>query len=341
MLKLLRSKRIFSIIIPVYNGEKTIERTLASLVSNKEYIKEVVIIDDCSTDNTSNIIRRFENCGFFDIKYRRNENRIGPGPSRGIGINNASGKWITFVDADDCLTASSLRYVYDNVVDRDELVLLHTQSIYYESGTFNSDNVDFSDTSCGGNFYLRKYLVDNSLFPSDELFMCEDEYFNEKVISYIYYIDGLEESIDHYCYPVYEVHHDIDDGLSFALDNWADYCCKYHLLYKQLLVDDYISINHMYYPLLLDYMNNFIFCYFLLQGLEKDDDIDFNKDDYIKYYSDAILYFEKTFNLDRDFLIQHFYGDEDNVGLLFACSISSVGFAFDSEYNFKDFVNSL
>lgn len=43
--------KIFSIVIPVYNGEKTIQRTLASLISSKDYIKEIIIVDDHSADN--------------------------------------------------------------------------------------------------------------------------------------------------------------------------------------------------------------------------------------------------------------------------------------------------
>ena len=48
------NKHIFSIIVPVYNAEKTLERTLASFISNKEYIQEVILVNDGTTDNTFN-----------------------------------------------------------------------------------------------------------------------------------------------------------------------------------------------------------------------------------------------------------------------------------------------
>ena len=74
----------FSVIVPVYNAEKTIERTLASFISSKDYIQEVILIDDGSTDNTFEKIDYFEH--FFDIVVVENDKNKGPGPSRRAGL---------------------------------------------------------------------------------------------------------------------------------------------------------------------------------------------------------------------------------------------------------------
>ena len=333
---------IFSIIIPVYNGEDTIERTLASLISNKDYIKEVIIVNDKSTDGTLKKIREFQGYGFFPIYVYSNVMRRGPGYSRKVGIEYAKAPWITFVDADDCLTASSLRYVYDHISDNDDLVLVHSKTIYYESGSFVAENVAYSDTSCGGNFYRREYLIENNLYPHDDLFMSEDEYFNEKVMYYISYCDKTDkDNLGRFDYPVYEVHHDIDDGLSFALDNWSDYCCKYHLLYKQYLTDYFIEYDDMKDILYEDYINNFIFCFFLCEGLVLDDDVEFEMEDGEVCFREAIEYFERVFKQPRQKLIYYYYNNQETIDSLLESAFSSVGFEFENHIEFGDFISNL
>ena len=216
-----------TIIVPVYNAENTIERCLASFISNREWIQEVILVNDRTTDNTFSKIDNFKQ--FFNIRVINNEGNKGPGPGRKTGLLAANSTWITFVDADDCLTPSSLRYVMQQLQNFKEIILLHTQTIYYESGNFVKEHVNHSDYSCGGNFYNRAYLIEHSLFPHESLFMAEDEYFNHIITKYIERYDNISQLIKWYDYPVYEVHHDFDVELSFSFHHWNDYLCKYHL----------------------------------------------------------------------------------------------------------------
>lgn len=91
----------YSIIIPVYNSEKHIERCLKSFcnqtIAKTKY--ELIIIDDGSFDDSHNIISKFP---FEDIKYtfKRIENR-GVGFARNLGISLAKGRYLIFVDSDD------------------------------------------------------------------------------------------------------------------------------------------------------------------------------------------------------------------------------------------------
>ena len=162
--------KYMSIVIPVYNAEKTIERALASLISNKDFIKEVILVNDRSTDNTFSKVENFKS--FFDIKVIDNQGNKGPGPARKTGILAAIGEWLMFVDADDCLTANSLYYIDKKIQENSEMVLLHTQTIYYESGSFNPEHIDFAINSCGGNVYKRDYLIKNNIY-SGSLLHCK------------------------------------------------------------------------------------------------------------------------------------------------------------------------
>lgn len=94
-----------SFIIPVYNEEKYIKRCLESIVNNtnvnNEY--EIIVVDDGSIDNTLEIIEEVRE-GHCAIKVF-SQNNAGVSFARETGIKEASGEWIVFVDADDCVTS--------------------------------------------------------------------------------------------------------------------------------------------------------------------------------------------------------------------------------------------
>lgn len=343
-------KKIFSIIIPVYNGKKTIERTLASFISNKNYIKQVIIIDDCSIDGTNKIIEKWKHYNFFNIVYTRNQTRVGPGASRKKGIELSTAEWITFVDADDCIASGCLRYVYDNIKYNKNVVLIHSKSIYYESGKFNVNTIDYSDTSCGGNFYKRKYLVDNNLYPHDLLMLVEDQYFNEKIMYYMEYCDDTNiNQIGRFDYPVYEVYHDIDDGYSYALRNWEDYCIKYRLLYKQCLINDFIEIDseqndeELFISLFVDYIQNFIFCFYLAIGLQYDEDVQYDiyADKNRKLFKYALEFYQEIIGGDLNDFIDYYNNNKIIVDDIINTTYITLGFEYEINYSFIDFVDSL
>lgn len=327
--------KIFSVIIPVYNGEKTIQRTLASLISSKDYIKEVIIVDDHSTDSTVGLEEPFGS--FFNIEVVTSDGFHNPGMARKTGLLRATGEWVTFVDADDCLTPSSLRYVKDNL--EDNIVLLYCQSIYYESGNFKPEDIEHSDGSCGGNFYKKDYLIEHGLFPHETLRMSEDEYFNTKIRKYLEYIEESDLTYGYYDYPVYEVHHDIEDGKSFALSNWADYLVRYHLQSQMYLVKDFIKYDGNEEWLKTDYMNNLIFAYYLLQGLESDpDEKRENIKRQYKYFNLAIKYFTFMFKCKKEDIIKYYYKNTDLHDMYYEGAKGSVGMDF-KPVDFKQFIN--
>ena len=90
-----------SIITPCYNAENTIEETIRSVLTQTFIDWELLIIDDCSTDNSAEIIKRHV-ANDSRIKYFKTDRCTGsPSLPRNIGINNAKGKYIAFLDADD------------------------------------------------------------------------------------------------------------------------------------------------------------------------------------------------------------------------------------------------
>lgn len=97
----LRCNPLVSIIIPAYNAEDTIERTIASVLSQTYNHIEVVVVNDGSADNTANcVISRFGK----DPRVRLiNQTNQGVSVARNLGIQEATGEYIAFLDSDDYL----------------------------------------------------------------------------------------------------------------------------------------------------------------------------------------------------------------------------------------------
>lgn len=107
-------KRI-SIIVPVYNAEKYIERCLNTLIKQSYKPFEIIIIDDGSNDNSFVKCNDFKNNNKdFNIKLISQKNS-GPSKARNRGIEESTGEHIMFVDADDYLELNALENIIKNV----------------------------------------------------------------------------------------------------------------------------------------------------------------------------------------------------------------------------------
>lgn len=110
-----------SIIIPTYNVEKYIRQTLDSIVNQSIGLEnlEVIIIDDCSTDNTREIIdeyaARFENF----IVMHLPENSGCAGKPRNVGLENFTGDYVMFLDSDDYYSLDTCEILYKTITQED------------------------------------------------------------------------------------------------------------------------------------------------------------------------------------------------------------------------------
>ncbi len=86
--------------MPAYNASKYIDESIESLIGQSIKLDEILIIDDCSTDNTLEIIRKYANTD-KSIKILRQSRNLGVSTARNKGIETAHGEWLLFMDADD------------------------------------------------------------------------------------------------------------------------------------------------------------------------------------------------------------------------------------------------
>ncbi|WP_343347854.1 glycosyltransferase family 2 protein [Terrisporobacter petrolearius] len=100
--------KLVSIITPVYNGEKYIEECIKSVLNQSYKNIEMIIIDDGSTDNSENIIKKYTE-SFPFIKYIKCNENSGIWVARNIGIEKAKGRFISFLDADDIYKKNKIK----------------------------------------------------------------------------------------------------------------------------------------------------------------------------------------------------------------------------------------
>lgn len=110
---------MISIVIPLYNKSKCIEKCIESVLSQSLNDWELVIIDDGSTDNSCNIVEKY----LEDKRIRliRQSNR-GVSNARNHGIKEAKGEWIVFIDADDSFLPNALKTLYDTAINNKTLI---------------------------------------------------------------------------------------------------------------------------------------------------------------------------------------------------------------------------
>lgn len=110
-----------SVIIPVYNGEKYIEKCILSIINQKN-LKEIIIVDDGSTDNSKRVIENYQE-KYINIKYYYQKNQ-GQGAARNNGIKKATGKYFMCVDCDDFLNKNTIETAY-KIMKKNELDILY------------------------------------------------------------------------------------------------------------------------------------------------------------------------------------------------------------------------
>lgn len=98
-----------SIIIPVYNAEKYLHRSIGSILRQEFLSFELILVDDGSTDSSPEVCDYYANNDQRVVVYH--QNNMGASSARNQGIEIAKGKWVIFVDADDELPL----YFFDKI----------------------------------------------------------------------------------------------------------------------------------------------------------------------------------------------------------------------------------
>ena len=131
-----------SVIIPLYNAEKFIRECLISVLASKFKDYEVIVVDDCSTDNSLAEVKKL--LPHFDGRlkiFSTEKNSGGPGVPRNVGIKNSSGKYVTFIDNDDMILPTGLGDFFE-LAEAYSADVVHTEKYFGCLNEFDGKNLE-------------------------------------------------------------------------------------------------------------------------------------------------------------------------------------------------------
>ncbi len=189
-----------SIIIPVYNAENTLRHCVESLVFGKEQNIEIILCEDCSQDNSWNLCCELAN-NYENIKCVRNSKNSGVSFTRNVGLSEASGQYILFVDSDDWASE-------DYVKDLIDLALSFNDSLPMCSYQF-IDKINNTEY----NYQWRNAFDSAVVIPSANFFKILDKNLLKQLWNKIFRHDLIEK------YHIrFDVNQNMGEDFQFVLD---------------------------------------------------------------------------------------------------------------------------
>lgn len=169
-----------SVVVPVYNTEKYLERCLKSILNQSYRDFEIIIVDDGSKDKSSSIIKFYER-EYPNIVQAFYQDNKGQSSARNVALRHAKGKYVAFVDSDDFIGVNFLETLYEVAQRKESDMVICNYTKTTEQGdviktyeaNFVEDGVRIpSYISC--NRLIRKEVLDKYHIFYKEGVICED-----------------------------------------------------------------------------------------------------------------------------------------------------------------------
>lgn len=251
----MKNEILISIIVPVYNGEKYIDKCLKSLVNQTLKNIEIIVVNDGSKDKTQNIVEKYkkENSNIILI----NSTNKGVAAARNKGLKIAKGNYIGFVDSDDYVDLNMFKDMYELA-----------QKNNYDSVQCNFYYTDYNKTVIGNKFYmnnfdLKIYMI--NLFPViwNKIYkreLLENVLFKEGVfaedVEFLYRVMPNIKSMGYIKTPLYYYYQRFDsESRTFDkrifdyIENWNDiikYYKEFDLYDKYKSELEYCYVRYLY-----------------------------------------------------------------------------------------------
>ncbi|MFR3521623.1 MAG: glycosyltransferase family 2 protein, partial [Clostridia bacterium] len=126
-------KNLVSIITPVYNGEKYIEKCIESVLNQTYKNLEMIIVDDGSIDNSENIIKKYTKENSF-IKYIKLKENRGISNARNVALKNATGRFVAFLDCDDIYYKDKIKKQVNFMIENNYFFTYTSYNLIDENG---------------------------------------------------------------------------------------------------------------------------------------------------------------------------------------------------------------
>ena len=164
---------LVSIITPVYNAERFLSETIKSVKEQTYKNWELLLVDDCSKDNSAKIIKEFNRTD-DRIKYIKLEKNSGASISRNTGIRNAKGRFIAFVDSDDLWEPEKLEIQISYMLEKN-LGFTFTSYRYMKENGVKTNKVAKAPFKINYNGLLKNTIIGCSTVVIDREIIGEFE----------------------------------------------------------------------------------------------------------------------------------------------------------------------
>ncbi len=191
-----------SIIIPVYNVEQYLSKCLDSIRNQTLKDIEIICVDDCSTDGSPDILKQFQQLD-ERIKVIELDKNCGVSVARNIGMNQACGKYLGFVDADDFLDLNFFEKLYNKAEETNaDMAVGRLVEIDYSSISSSRTEVDllktykdklYVSTDFKPAIYSSAFLAKNNIQFPPGVILCEDMLFLAKVLIAAAIVEAVQD----------------------------------------------------------------------------------------------------------------------------------------------------
>ena len=182
----MKKNPLVSVIIPVYNGEKFIDKCVDSVLNQTYKNIEIILSNDGSTDNSLNIIKKYAK-KYSNIKYDSHDN-AGLSITRNIAFENVSGDYVTYLDVDDYLDFNFVENMLNDNDDYD-IIIGGYRSVSEDGKVFFDYSIDdsvwgrYRRVTVWAKLYKVSFLKNNKIAYPDIRIFGEDVVYTARCMS--------------------------------------------------------------------------------------------------------------------------------------------------------------
>lgn len=182
-----------SIIVPIYNVEPYLKRCINSLIKQTYQNIEILLVDDCSTDNGAYIAKKYAEKFPNICHFIQREKNGGLSAARNTGIRESTGEWLTFVDSDDWVDKDYLSVMY-RTAQQDNADIVMSSVYYYYSKNKCKEVCPFGNLTTKSSHkekialcrsYAASRLFKKNLFIETKIMFPEDIWRSEDIATII------------------------------------------------------------------------------------------------------------------------------------------------------------
>ena len=210
---------LVSVVMPVYNGEDYIAETVKCVLDQTYRNIELIIVDDCSTDNTADIVKAFaEQDSRIKYHYREKSNA---GVQRNYGYKQSNGEFLLFLDSDDLFERDMVEKMINKIIiDEADICVCNADQYNTENGEYISkpqylrinvipDKVPFSKKSIGNkilyfttsvpwNKMIKRELIEKNNLSFQDIERANDQLFSVMALIIAESITIVDDVLVHY-----------------------------------------------------------------------------------------------------------------------------------------------